>query len=123
MISLKKGLAKNCKKTNNCYLCLELKYDYYITTINQQKLKTMGKTFQDDCRTSLFCKLALIAFLLFPAMNVLQAGTLSAKTVSGTVKSAADGEVLIGASVQVLGTTGGAVTDLDGHYSVEVEDG
>ena len=82
----------------------------------------MGKTFQDDCRASLLCKLALIAFLLFPAMNVLQAGTLSAKTVTGTVVSAIDHEPLIGATVQVLGTQTGAVTDLDGAFTVEVND-
>lgn len=82
----------------------------------------MGKTFQDDCRASLLCKLALIAFLLFPAMNVLQAGTLSAKTVTGTVVSAIDHEPLIGATVQVLGTQTGTVTDLDGAFSVEVND-
>lgn len=82
----------------------------------------MGKTFHDDCKASLLCKLAIIAFMLFPAMNVLQAGTLSAKTVSGTVISAVDGEPLIGASVQVQGTSTGAVTDLDGHYSVEASD-
>ena len=82
----------------------------------------MGKTFHDDCKASLLCKLAVIAFLLFPAMNVLQAGTISAKTVSGTVTSAVDGEPLIGASVQVLGTGTGAVTDLDGNYTVEAND-
>ena len=82
----------------------------------------MGKTFHDDCKASLLCKLAVIAFLLFPAMNVLQAGTISAKTVSGTVTSAVDGEPLIGASVQVLGTGTGAVTDLDGDDCVEASD-
>ncbi len=82
----------------------------------------MGKTFLMDCKTSALCKIALIAFLLFPAMDVLQAGTMMARNVTGTVVSAADNEPLIGVSVQVLGTQRGVVTDLDGHYAIEVSD-
>lgn len=47
---------------------------------------------------------------------------LSQRTVSGTISSS-DGEPLIGASVLVKGTNNGAVTDIDGKYSVSVPDG
>ncbi len=82
----------------------------------------MGKTFLKDCKSLAFCKIALIAFLLFPAMNVLQAGTMNAKTVTGTVVSSTDNEPLIGVSVQVLGSQRGAVTDMDGRYSIEANE-
>lgn len=39
-------------------------------------------------------------------------------TVSGTVVSQEDGQPIIGASVKVVGTTTGTVTDLDGHFSL-----
>ncbi|MBO6217446.1 MAG: TonB-dependent receptor [Prevotella sp.] len=83
----------------------------------------MGKTFLKCFVASATCKIALIAFMLFPAMSVLQAGTLVAKTVTGTVVSATDGEPLIGATVLVQGTQQGAVTDLDGNFSIEANEG
>lgn len=83
----------------------------------------MGITFLNHCKHMLLCKIALIALMLFPAANVLQAGLASAKTITGTVVSASDNEPLIGVSVQVQGTTLGAITDLDGHYSIEAQDG
>lgn len=67
-------------------------------------------------------RIALIAVLLFPAMNVL-CGSLSAKTITGRVVSASDNEPLMGATVIVEGKQGGSVTDLDGNYSIEAEDG
>lgn len=44
-------------------------------------------------------------------------------TVKGTVTSAADGEPLVGATVQVKGTSTGTATDLDGNYSISVQKG
>jgi len=44
---------------------------------------------------------------------------LAQRTITGTVSSE-EGETLIGASVQVKGTSTGAVTDLDGNYSINV---
>ncbi len=41
-------------------------------------------------------------------------------TVTGTVTSAEDGEPIPGVSVAVRGTTIGTVTNIDGHYSIEV---
>ncbi len=46
----------------------------------------------------------------------------SQQTVSGTVSSE-DGEPLIGANILIKGTTQGAVTDIDGLYSIDVEPG
>jgi TonB-dependent SusC/RagA subfamily outer membrane receptor len=83
----------------------------------------MRKTFLKRCMNSFLCKIALVAMLLFPAMNVLQAGTLSAKVVKGTVVSASDKEPLIGATVTVQGVQGGSVTDIDGNFSIEANDG
>jgi TonB-linked SusC/RagA family outer membrane protein len=83
----------------------------------------MRKTFLMLCKNSILCKIAVVAMLLFPAMNVLHAGALSAKIVKGTVISATDNEPLIGATVTVQGAQGGAVTDLDGKFSIEANDG
>jgi len=67
----------------------------------------MGKTNSESIMRSLLSKALMTMLLLFPAMNVLNAGTLSAKDVKGAVVSAADGEPLIGATVQVQGAQGG----------------
>ena len=48
---------------------------------------------------------------------------MAQRTVVGKVTDAENGEALIGASVSVVGTTRGAVTDIDGKYSVEVPEG
>lgn len=74
-------------------------------------------------RKSILCKMALIACLLFPAIGVLQGAALYAKIVKGTVTSATDGEALMGATVKVLGSQTGTVTDLDGKFSLEAKDG
>ena len=59
-------------------------------------------------------QLLLLLFSLFAVVGY-------ARTVTGTVTSAADGEPLIGVTVMVKGGTGVA-TDFDGNYSVEVPD-
>lgn len=41
-------------------------------------------------------------------------------TISGTVTDAESGDPLIGANVLVVGTSTGAITDLDGNYSITV---
>lgn len=43
--------------------------------------------------------------------------------MKGTVVSASDGETLIGATVRVQGTQTATITDLDGNFSIEAEDG
>ncbi len=67
--------------------------------------------------------MALIALLLFPAIGFSQASALYAKIVKGTVVSASDGEPLIGATVRVQGSQTATITDLDGHFSINAEDG
>jgi TonB-dependent starch-binding outer membrane protein SusC len=42
------------------------------------------------------------------------------KSISGVVKSAEDGETLIGVTVTVKGSTGGTVTNLDGKFTISV---
>ncbi|MDE6497637.1 MAG: TonB-dependent receptor plug domain-containing protein, partial [Muribaculaceae bacterium] len=57
----------------------------------------------------------------------LLVGSLAASaqslTVTGTVTSAADGEPLIGASVTVKGAKDGVTTDIDGNYTIKVNQG
>lgn len=61
---------------------------------------------------------ALMAFiLLFAGVNVM------AQTVSGTITDEDTGEPLIGATVQVEGTSLGTATALDGSFSFEAETG
>lgn len=80
--------------------------------MNHKKVKTESR-----CRKSIQRLMVL---------GMLTAGSLGAyaqNTVTGTVVDAS-GEPLIGASVQVKGTKSGAVTDLDGHFTISnVKDG
>lgn len=62
----------------------------------------------------------LLATLLLVAGNVLSAQTLQ---VTGTVTDAADGVPVAGASVRVLGTTTGVVTDANGKYAISAARG
>lgn len=77
----------------------------------------MRKTFLMCCKNLVLGKVAVLAIMLLSAM------TLNAKTVTGIITSATDGEPLIGATVVVQGNQGGAVTDLDGNFSIEANDG
>ena len=52
--------------------------------------------------------------LLFSLIAVLG----YARVVTGVVTQKSDGETIIGASVQVKGTTRGTATDIDGKYSI-----
>jgi TonB-dependent starch-binding outer membrane protein SusC len=60
----------------------------------------------------------LVAFLM-----LLGNFALAQRTVKGKVTDAESGDGLIGATVTVVGTTRGAITDIDGNYSVEVPAG
>ena len=66
-------------------------------------------------------KQLLLIVLLFTVQAL--SATLSAKPVNGKVTSATDGEPLIGATVQVQGTKTGSVTDFDGNYTINAEQG
>ena len=70
-------------------------------------------------RTSLKFVLLVVALFTMQAMF----GALMAKPISGKVVSATDGEALIGATVQVQGTQTGTVTDFDGNFTLNAEDG
>lgn len=53
---------------------------------------------------------------------VLSAWSAMAQTkISGTVVSASDGEPLIGATVKVVGANDGTITDIDGHFTLNVQ--
>ena len=61
-----------------------------------------------------------IALLL---MLGVQSFSFAQRTVTGTVKEAGTGEALIGATVLVKGTTHGTITDIDGHFTLDVPAG
>ncbi len=60
--------------------------------------------------------------LVFSLMFVSMAAALAQRTISGRVTDAS-GETLIGTSIMVKGTSTGAVTDLDGTYTLDVPEG
>ena len=57
---------------------------------------------------------------LFLLLFSLLAIAAQARVVTGVVTQASDGDVVIGASVQVKGVKGGVATDIDGKYSINV---
>ena len=61
-------------------------------------------------------RLSLLMFLFSSSVH------LFAQNISGTIKDAASGESLIGASVVIKGTSIGAVTDFDGKFSFNPKD-
>ena len=84
----------------------------------------MRKTSQKFSQSRMLCKVALVALMLaLQAMLGIGAGVLNAQTVKGTVISGSDNEPLIGASVMVQGTKNGAVTDLDGNFTITAKNG
>jgi TonB-dependent starch-binding outer membrane protein SusC len=66
-----------------------------------------------------FSKSGLLVVLLAFACNI----AFAQRTVKGKVTDSENGDALIGATVAVVGTTRGAVTDIDGNYSVGVPAG
>lgn len=61
-----------------------------------------------------------LTVLLTAALMVIQAQT---GTIRGTVIDDASGETIIGGNISVQGTSIGAVTDLDGAFSIDIEPG
>ena len=61
-----------------------------------------------------------VLLLLFSLFAIV--GFAQQRTVTGTVVSAEDGLPVIGASVHVQGTSQGTTTDLDGKFSIKVND-
>ena len=64
-------------------------------------------------KVSMKKQLLLLLFSLFAVAGF-------ARTVTGTVTAASDGEPLISVTVMIKGTTTGVATDFDGNYSIEV---
>ena len=58
----------------------------------------------------------LLSLLMLPGFMQAQ------RVVSGVITDAESGEPLLGVTVQVVGTSTGAISDLDGNYSVRVND-
>lgn len=61
--------------------------------------------------------------LLLAALMLLGNTAFAQRTVKGKITDSENGEALIGATVSVVGTPRGAVSDIDGNYSVAVPDG
>ncbi len=72
----------------------------------------------------ILCFIMLFAPLIYggtsPVPNNLNTGV---KNISGTVTSASDGQPLIGVTVAVKGTSSGTITDIDGKWELEAEEG
>ena len=74
-------------------------------------------------KTELRCRKSIQRLMVLGMLTAGSLGAYAQNTVTGTVVDAS-GEPLIGASVQVKGTKSGAVTDLDGHFTISnVKDG
>lgn len=56
-------------------------------------------------------------------MTILSLPIFAQSKLTGTVVDGATGEALIGASIVVQGTGTGGVTDLDGHFSIDLPKG
>lgn len=80
----------------------------------------MRKKLMDYCRESRLIRAALVTLCLLTCAGLANAEPI---TVSGTVTSAADGEPLIGVTVQVKGASIGTTTDFDGNYTLKTETG
>ena len=74
-----------------------------------------------------FCCLAILLSLPFSLegtnLNNEQSIISSPPTVSGTVTSGEDGQPLPGVTILVKGTDRGTITDLDGKYNIDAEEG
>ena len=64
-------------------------------------------------------RLTMILACLFLSIGM----ALAQKSVTGTVVSQEDGQPIIGASVFVVGTQTGAVTDANGKFSISLPSG
>ena len=95
------------------------------------KVKIMTTKLTNHFNNSIRASALMVLLLVLPAftfanrhlnMNELEANA-DVLTVSGIVTSEVDGEPLIGVTVSIKGTGTGTVTDFEGRYSIEVEEG
>lgn len=61
--------------------------------------------------------------MLLLVLVLLGTTAMAQRTISGTVTDTETSEPLIGASVVIVGTSNGAITDFDGKYTIDVPDG
>lgn len=85
-----------------------------ITKVMGELIMYLTKFFTKINLTSM--KKLIATFLAFG----LALSMYGQKTVTGKITTAEDGEVVIGATILIKGTTRGEVTDLDGNFSIEV---
>lgn len=64
-----------------------------------------------------------LVLLLFFFLGVGLIAFAQEKTVTGTITDAEDGNTIIGATVNIKGTTIGVTSNLDGNYSINVQEG
>jgi TonB-linked SusC/RagA family outer membrane protein len=77
------------------------------------KLKQLTSTYSPPARWLMTLGLALL----------LAGGAFAQRQISGTITDASTQEPLIGASLLVRGTTTGTITDIDGRFTLQVNDG
>ena len=68
----------------------------------------------------MFRKLYLLFFLFFISVNVYSQNNY---TLNGFIKSASDGESLIGATIYINEIEGGVITNPYGFYSITLQEG
>ena len=61
--------------------------------------------------------------MFLAALLLTAVGAMAQMQVSGTVVSQDDGEPIVGAAVQVVGTQTGVTTDINGHFSLTCPQG
>lgn len=66
-------------------------------------------------KRNLFRRMMLAAFLAVATLTTFAQDNV----INGVVTSSEDGEPLVGVSIQIKGTQGGTITDLDGHFTIK----
>ncbi|MDO9341256.1 MAG: TonB-dependent receptor [Bacteroidales bacterium] len=92
--------------------------------INEKRLNFVSRPWHKPLIMTKLCILFLICSMTAFSVgaNTIddESGTFQQVTVTGKVTDAATGEALIGVTVLVKGTTTGALTDLNGNFSIPV---
>lgn len=91
--TIKKALDKLIKNTNLRYR--KLRSDYYVISTSQDKP-------------------------VAPAADTLKNNQQQGRVISGKITFQSDNTPIVGATVVAKGTTNGAISDLDGHYQITV---
>lgn len=70
----------------------------------------------------MYTKKSFLFFIMLVCNGLFLMSLQAQQTITGNVTTAGDGLPLPGVNIQVKGTTTGAVTDMDGNYSITVQD-